>query len=98
MNEWEIIDHLTNTYRSLYLYRGDSGWWAATLMVVDDRDRMPEMAYDPDGRGYVFLDGSSLQVNADGQTRGDVLRRIVGLLADADSIITKASESEAVQG
>lgn len=96
--EWEIIDHLTTTYQSLYIFRGSDGsWWTATLMVTDDRPRREEgIAYDPEGRGHVFPDGGNLQVVADGKTRYVVLESLVDLLSRADAILAASPEGEVV--
>lgn len=94
LNEATIIGHLTDAYRSLYLYHGDGGYWSGTVLIDDDRPRMDDVAYATGREAHVFLDGSNLQVHAYGDSRAEVLSRLMETIAQSDQLIAAASQSE----
>lgn len=94
LNEATIIGHLTDAHRSLYLYHGDGGYWRGTVVIEDDRPRMDDLAYATGREAHVFLDGSNLQVHARGDSRAEVLSRLMDTITNADDLIAAASQPE----
>lgn len=95
IDEMAVIDELTTKYRSLYLYRGDGSYWSGTI-VMDDARPATEITYTDNRQAHVVLDGRSLQVHAWGDSRAEVLSRLVYTIANAETLLARAEPKAAV--